>query len=182
VNTDARPIPARALVHQEGVLGLLALLGLGLRESGPLDALRPAAGSVSLSLAAGAVGGLAMAGLLWLLRRLPALRTLERWQRVVVGGWEGADAAAVAVISGLAEEALLRALLQPVIGLLPAALLFAVLHVIPDRRLWMWPVLALFLGVGLGLLFEHFGYPAAALAHGLLNWISLHRLRQPMDA
>jgi len=52
-----------------------------------------------------------------------------------------------ALLSGLAEEALLRALLQPVIGLVPAALLFAVLHLVPDRRLWMWPVIALGLGL-----------------------------------
>jgi membrane protease YdiL (CAAX protease family) len=115
---------------------------------------------------------------LWVIRTLPPLRELERWQRTMVEGWTVFDAVAVAVISGLAEEALIRVLLQPVIGLVPAAMLFAVLHVIPDRRLWLWPVLALVLGLGLGLLYEVAGYPAAAAAHILMNGLSLLRLRQ----
>ena len=84
----------------------------------------------------------------------------------------------MAAFSGLAEEALIRALLQPVIGLLPAALLFAVLHVVPDRRLWLWPVLACALGVGLGMIFEFGGYPAAAAAHIAINAFALLRLRR----
>jgi hypothetical protein len=43
----------------------------------------------------------------------------------------------------------------------------------------LWPVLALMLGVGLGLLYEFAGYPAAAAAHVLMNGLSLLRLRQP---
>lgn len=179
--TEPKAIPARALIHQEGVLALLAIIGLAFREAGPLESLQPV-GPILVSVAAGVLGGASMALLLWLSRRLPALRALEQWQRILVGQWQPSDAVAVAVISGLAEEALLRALLQPVIGLLAAALLFAALHFIPDRRLWFWPVMALALGLLLGLLFEQFGYPAAAIAHGLLNWISLHRLRQPIEA
>jgi membrane protease YdiL (CAAX protease family) len=96
----------------------------------------------------------------------------------MVRGWSATDAVAVAVFSGLAEEALVRALLQPLIGLLPAALLFAALHFMPDRRLWLWPLLALTLGVMLGGLFEFGGYPAAAAAHITINAISLSRLRR----
>jgi len=81
-------------------------------------------------------------------------------------------------LSGIAEEALLRALLQPVIGLVPAALLFAVLHLVPDRRLWMWPAIALVLGLVLGVIFSRFGYPAAATAHCAINLLALLRLRR----
>jgi hypothetical protein len=181
MRTDPTPVPARILVHQEGVLGLLALVGLAFRDGGPVSALRPSTGTL-LWVGAGIATGLGFAFALWLVRELPALRALETWQRVLVGEWTVGDAAAVAVISGIAEEALLRALLQPLIGLLPAAVLFAVLHLIPDRRLWFWPVMALLIGLVFGLLFEHFGYPAAALAHILLNGFSLHRLRQPIEA
>jgi membrane protease YdiL (CAAX protease family) len=87
------------------------------------------------------------------------------------------DALSVALLSGLAEEALLRALLQPVIGLFPAAVLFAALHLVPDRRLWLWPVIALALGVMLGALFDYGGYPAAAAAHVTINCCALLRLR-----
>jgi hypothetical protein len=41
----------------------------------------------------------------------------------------------------------------------------------------MWPAIALALGLVLGLLFEHFGYPAAAAAHILINALALLRLR-----
>ena len=44
----------------------------------------------------------------------------------MVAGWSKGDALAVAVFSGLAEEAFIRALLQPLIGLVPAAAVFAV--------------------------------------------------------
>jgi membrane protease YdiL (CAAX protease family) len=87
----------------------------------------------------------------------------------------------VSVLSGLAEEALMRAVLQPVIGLIAAAALFAALHVVPDRGLWLWPALALVLGVGFGLLFERYGYPAAAAAHVTLNLIALQQLRSISD-
>jgi membrane protease YdiL (CAAX protease family) len=96
----------------------------------------------------------------------------------MVRGWSVTDAAAVAVFSGLAEEALLRALLQPLIGLFPAALLFAVLHLVPDRRLWLWPVAAFVLGVALGKIFEFGGYPAAAAAHITINAFALFRLQR----
>jgi membrane protease YdiL (CAAX protease family) len=125
--------------------------------------------------------GAAAAGLLWLARRYPALEQLEHWQRKMVSGWSATDAMAVAVFSGLAEEALIRALMQPLIGLVPAALLFAVLHLVPDRRLWLWPVLALLLGFVLGLAFRMGGYPAAAAAHLVINALAFMRLRGARD-
>jgi membrane protease YdiL (CAAX protease family) len=119
--------------------------------------------------------------LLWVLRGLGALARLEHWQSEMVKGWTVTDALAVALFSGLAEEALLRALVQPLIGLLPAAAIFAVLHLIPDRKLWLWPVLALAMGVVLGGVFELAGYPAAAIAHIVINGLSLLRLRLPQE-
>jgi hypothetical protein len=172
-----RKLPAVALIHQEGVIGIIALIGLSLRSPGLVASLSPK-GSVVLALTVGIGAGVLCAGLFWLLRRLPALAELEGWQRLMVRGWSATDAVAVAVFSGLAEEALVRALLQPLIGLLPAALLFAALHFMPDRRLWLWPLLALTLGVMLGGLFEFGGYPAAAAAHITINAISLSRLRR----
>ena len=121
-------------------------------------------------------GGLGASLVLWFIRRIPALQELQRFQQRLVRGWTPGDALAVALLSGIAEEALLRALLQPVIGLLPAAVLFAALHLVPDRRLWMWPLIALTLGIVLGLLFARFGYPAAAAAHVVINALALLRL------
>ena len=118
----------------------------------------------------------AAAACLWVVRGARPLRELDRWQRRLVEGWDGADVASVALLSGIAEEALVRALLQPLIGLVPAALVFALLHLIPDRRLWAWPVTALVMGLVFGWLQQSYGYPAAATAHVLLNGVSLTRL------
>ena len=171
------PTPVRAvlLVHQEGALAVIAAVGLSL--AGPGLAEGPAAaGSPVTAVAVGVGAGLAWSGLLWLLRRLAPLARLERWQRALMSEWTATDAVVVALVSGLAEEAVLRAWLQPLIGLVPSAALFAVLHVVPDRRLWFWPAFALVTGLLLGLLFARYGYPAAAAAHIAVNLVALLRM------
>ena len=178
--TSARAIPAVVLIHQEGVIGIIALVGLSLRSEGILGGLAPR-GSVATGILAGLGVGVACAVGLWVVRNLPALADLEQWQRQMVRNWSATDAVAVALFSGLAEEALIRALLQPIIGLVPAALLFAALHLVPDRRLWLWPVLACALGVVLGMIFEFWGYPAAAAAHIAINAVALLRLQQTAE-
>jgi membrane protease YdiL (CAAX protease family) len=172
-----RTVPARLILHQEGVIAVIAVIGLSLRESGVAAGLAPR-DSMVWSLAGGAGVGLACCLVLWLARGLPPLADLERWQRRMVAGWTGTDVVAVAAFSGLAEEALVRALIQPLIGLVPAALIFAVLHVVPDRNMWLWPVIALALGLLLGWVFERGGYPAAAVAHTVINGVALIRLRK----
>lgn len=168
---------AVTLLHQEGFFGLVALVGLAMRDPGPMASLN-VKGSWWLAAAAGIAAAGASLLILRLLLALPAVRDLEQWQAALVTNWSFSDAVAVALFSGLCEEALVRALLQPWIGLIPASLLFAALHFVPDRRLWVWPVVAFVLGLLFGVLFEHWGYPAAALAHFLLNLASLLRLRR----
>jgi hypothetical protein len=170
------------VAHQEGLLAVLALIGLLLRDGSPVAGLA-ARGAWPVALAAGGVAGLAGAVAAEVgLRRLRVERRLRRWQRHLLAGWSATDAAAVAAFSGLAEEALVRALLQPLVGLLPAALLFAALHAMPDRRLWLWPAQALLAGLVLGLLFARWGFPAAAAAHVAVNLWGLLRLRRPQPA
>jgi len=175
-NLSPRMIPATMVVHQEGVIALIALVGVWLRDDGMATAFAPR-GSTATALAAGVGVGVACFGLLWLVRRAGAFRDLEAWQRRMVEGWSVGDVVAVAVFSGVAEEALIRALLQPIIGLVPAAAVFAVLHIVPDRRLWMWPLVALLLGLVIGAAFSKWGYPAAAAAHVVINGLSLARFR-----
>lgn len=178
--TDPPTIRAVALIHQEGVLALIAVVGLSFGERDLLGALAPKPTVVG-SLSVGILAGIVCVGLLWLVRKEPALERLERWQQGVVSGWTATDAIAVALVSGLAEEALLRAFLQPVIGLVPAAVIFALLHLVPDKQLWFWPVFALLAGLLLGGLFEFWGYPAAAAAHIVINGVALLRLRRPRN-
>ena len=180
---DSMPhsIPAVVLIHQEGVVAVIALVGLALSANGISGGLA-AKGPLAPALLTGALAGVGSFLILWLIRGLRPLSDLEKWQRHMVHGWTVTDAAAVAVFSGLAEEALVRGLLQPVIGLLPAAAVFAVLHIVPDRRLWLWPVVALILGLVLGGVYELGGYPAAAAAHIAINALSLTRLRRVADS
>ena len=173
---DPRPISSVGVVHQEGVVGLIALLGLAFREGGPVPALSsPVPVLVWLGLGVGS--GLALAAILWSLRWLPPLRSLEQWQRELVGGWSVAELVGVAALSGVAEEALVRALLQPLLGLWLAAAVFALLHLLPDRRLWFWPAMAFGLGIAFGAVYEHAGYPACAVSHVVLNMVGFLRLR-----
>jgi membrane protease YdiL (CAAX protease family) len=173
---EPRRIPAPMLIHQEGEVAVIAVVGIWLRDGG-FSAAFSARGSLPTSVVFGAVAGFACFGLMWLVRSTGPLKDLEVWQRNMVAGWSLGDAVAVAVFSGLAEEALIRALMQPLIGIVPAAAIFAVLHFVPDRRLWMWPVVALVLGLVLGWIFERWGYPAAAAAHVVINALSLARYR-----
>ncbi len=177
---DPAPIRATALLHQEGILAVVAAVGLFFRGQGPMTALLPRTSWIE-SLGAGVITGGAALVLMGVLLLVPVVRDLERWQAGMVQNWTMLDAVAVAVFSGLAEEALIRALLQPWIGLVAAAVLFALLHIVPDRRLWAWPVIALVLGLMFGLIFERWGYPAAALAHIVVNMVSLLRLRRKVS-
>jgi membrane protease YdiL (CAAX protease family) len=170
-------LAATAVVHQEGVIAMIALVGLGVRDGSPLTGLLPRSGW-SEALAVGAVVGLVLVAAQLALRWLEPFQQLERIQGQLVGHWSVADSVAVAAVSGLAEEALARALLQPLIGLLGASAVFALLHVVPDRRAWLWPLLALAAGVALGLVFERWGFPAAAAAHITLNAVGLLHLRR----
>ncbi len=69
------------------------------------------------SLGAGLLTGGVCLILLFALLLIPSVKELERWQAGMVQGWTVIDAVAVAIFSGLAEEALIRVLLQPWIGL-----------------------------------------------------------------
>ncbi len=170
-------IDPRAVVHQEGIIGLIAIVGLGLRDGSPVAGLLPKHGWLP-ALAVGVGAGLLTFLAVWALSWIRSVHRLEAWQREMVGAWSATDTASVALISGLMEEALVRALFQPIVGLIPAALIFGVLHVVPDRKAWIWPLLATVLGIGLGVLFELWGYPAAAAAHVTINLGGFWRLRK----
>jgi hypothetical protein len=175
--SDPPRVSAIAILHQEGVIAVIALVGLMWKDGSAVAGLAPRGALGAVVLGGGAVGLAGFVGL-WLVRAvLPPLRDLESWQREMVRTWTATDVAAVALFSGFAEEALVRALLQPLVGIVPAAAVFAVLHVVPDRRVWMWPVIAFGLGLVLGGLYSWGGYPAAASAHTVLNGLALTRLR-----
>ena len=87
------------------------------------------------------------------------------------------EALALAWISALAEELFFRGALQGAIGLLAAAVLFALLHFGPGRAFRVWGLFALVAGLGLGaLVAERETLGAAIVAHALVNGVNLARL------
>ena len=86
--------------------------------------------------------------------------------------------AGLALLSGLAEEALFRGALLPELGLALSSLVFALLHG-GDRRFALAVLWALVMGYGLGLLYQVSGNLAACAAfHAMSNWVAFQGLRK----
>jgi membrane protease YdiL (CAAX protease family) len=87
------------------------------------------------------------------------------------------DCLVLALLSGIAEEALFRAALQPDVGLVAASLLFGLAHLAPRRELAPWTLFAVAAGLLFGALFDATGnLVAPCVAHFLVNAINLRRL------
>ena len=82
MTVEPRAVRPVLLVHQEGVIALVAVVGLGIRDGSPLAGL--AAPGPRWSVAIGALVGLGGSGALWLIRRLPPLAELAA---VAAAGW-----------------------------------------------------------------------------------------------
>lgn len=129
---------------------------------------------LGLGLGAGAVlsGG-------WELGRrfMPQARAIETQFAEILGPLTTSEAVALAVLSAIAEEFFFRGAVQGAWGLVPAALLFTVLHVGPGRELRLWTVFAAVAGLLLGILVVwRETLMAAIIAHALVNGIGLSRL------
>ena len=81
----------------------------------------------------------------------------------------------VSIFSGVAEEMIFRGAIQPFIGLVPASLLFALLHIGPGREFLPWTISAGFIGLLLGYLYQQTGNLAApVVCHFTVNFINLN--------
>ena len=87
------------------------------------------------------------------------------------------ECAALAALSGFAEEVFFRGALQPRLGWLGASALFGIAHFAPRRALWPWTVFAFAAGLGLGALFAATGNLVAPIAaHTAINAVNLRLL------
>jgi membrane protease YdiL (CAAX protease family) len=145
-------------------------------------------GSVGIASQIGlgtAIGAMLAGAQVALLRRFAEWRAFSR--NAIEGTELGVrDIVAISVVVGIAEEALFRAALQPLLGLWAASLLFAVVHVNyaslrghgASRLL---PLLALstvfVLGLCLGIVFERLGLAAAIATHATYDMLVLFAYR-----
>jgi membrane protease YdiL (CAAX protease family) len=131
----------------------------------------PTAGHVLAALAVGlGVVGLCRLGE----RTVPAVR--RAWEALgrILGPLDWKAAITLAVISGVAEELLFRGALWPHLGLFGTSLLFGLVHVIPQRALWIYPLFATGCGFLLGLLRQGSENVAPPMiAHAVVNGINL---------
>ncbi|NPA34131.1 MAG: CPBP family intramembrane metalloprotease [Chlorobi bacterium] len=82
----------------------------------------------------------------------------------------------VSLFAGVCEELFFRAFLQELIGLIPTAILFVAIHgyYFPKpRAMPLLGILVTFIAVALGLLYEHFGFWAAASMHFAYDFVLL---------
>ena len=80
----------------------------------------------------------------------------------------------LAVSPGICEELLFRGALQPWWGLVPAAIVFALLHVGPGVRFLPWTISALVIGLVFGFLTSWLGDLGAPIAaHFVINYMNL---------
>lgn len=126
-------------------------------------------------LGLGAGSGLAVFALDQLGERLvPALRRMSEAFAQLLGQGTQGRALGLALLSSVGEEVFFRGFLLPWLGLVASSILFGLLHIAPDRRLWMWPVLATAMGFGFGWLYQFTGdVLAPVLAHFTINFFAL---------
>lgn len=130
----------------------------------------------SLGLVFAGIGlGLVIVGVVHVgLRALPGVKRAATIMAEVFGPLTWKQALALAVFSGVGEELLFRGALWPHLGLIGTTCLFGLVHILPRRGLWGYPLFALAAGLMLGLLRDASGsvWPPI-LAHVTVNALNL---------
>ncbi len=92
----------------------------------------------------------------------------------VLGPLGTRDIIILAAASSVGEEFLFRGALQPWIGIVPQAVLFALLHVGPGKKFVPWTASALGMGLAFGLISDATGNLGGAIAaHFTINFLNL---------
>jgi membrane protease YdiL (CAAX protease family) len=187
-STPPARFPVRTALGFYALLGLSAWLVRSLGQGESLFFANPEAAREGIRLTADvslglATGALAIAASHALTRFTRAGERLSRALGALLGPLELRHCVALAVASGVGEEAFFRGLLQPNFGLIVASTAFGLVHFVPRRELWPWTLFALAGGFALGGLFEASGNLVAPIvAHATLNAVNLRMLAREFDA
>jgi membrane protease YdiL (CAAX protease family) len=92
------------------------------------------------------------------------------------------DCVLLAVLSGVAEEALFRGAIQPELGLVTTSLVFGLAHLVPRRELLPWTAFTVLAGFLLGGLYLWTGnLVAPVVTHVVVNGVNLRRLTRDLE-
>lgn len=160
------------------VLALSGALWVGVREGAIRLALFVDLGGWWKDLGLGAAAALLLLAVWELARRTSSqARRLEEHIAELLGPVSAAEALALALLSGFAEELFFRGAVQGAWGWLPATVLFALLHTGPGAAYRVWTLFAAAAGLVLaGLMAWRGSLLAPVTAHVLINAINLWRL------
>lgn len=115
-------------------------------------------------------------------RMWDAIEDAARIMSVMLGPLTPKQAVLLAVLSGVGEELLFRGALWPDLGLWGTTCLFGLVHVIPKRQLWGYPLFALLAGLLFGVLRMGTGSVVPCiLAHVTVNALNLIWLGKRYD-
>lgn len=91
------------------------------------------------------------------------LRMFGKWQLVLLG-----------VTAAIGEEILFRGALQPIIGIIPASILFGFVHMGWQKDMWPYSATAAAIGILLGLAYQYTGEIwVSIIGHGLYNMVAI---------
>jgi len=162
-----------------GLYGAMALVGLLIaagRGNPDLYRLGDAPGWLLLGGPAIGVGvGVGVVGLTRVAtRHFQWARDLNASFRDLLGSLSGREILILALASSIGEELLFRGALLPWLGVIPQAVIFALLHVGPGKRFLPWTASAFVLGAGFGVLAQETGNLGGPIAaHFMINFLNL---------
>jgi membrane protease YdiL (CAAX protease family) len=109
---------------------------------------------------------------------IPSVELLTQGFGQMLGQFTPRHACLAAMASSLGEEIFFRGFLQSWWGLFFSSVVFALLHIGPDRRFISWPFLAFGASLLLGSLMVYTGTIwASVIAHGLVNFVNLNHIQ-----
>lgn len=162
-----------------GLYSALAIVGLvigGIR--GRIDIYR-LPHSTPLRMLISPLAGIALGLLVVFVTRLAVhrfewARGLHRSFRGLLGNLHARDIFILAVASSVGEELLFRGALVPWIGIVPSAVIFALLHIGPGVKYLPWTASAFVAGLILGAMFRELGDLGGPIAaHFTINFLNL---------
>ncbi len=183
-STEIRPVPIRSLLAGSALM-LPVAVAIGVWFENPWWQAVRAPVSMrdwGVTIAAAAVG--AAIGWLFGRPRKPHAQRMFDWALKPLAVIEPShrNIALLSLCAGVFEELLFRAALLPVIGLVPAALLFALMHsqaaLFAPSRTQATAYFAIIFAIGLllGWVFNVFGLWAAIVLHGVYDYVLLRLL------